>query len=291
MLQFTRVHMITPDQEKWILEKAYVPEHIVSLMVTISRGQPFLSNGYLYYVGDSWGILVGYPLDSDFSPETFTSAFRDVISRYPVRTWSIIAQHLPTELLSACMEHQSDIYYTLSFDDFDSKGTLRRVAEKASSRLMVEITRAMAPEHEGLIKEFVERENPGSLIREFYYAMPDYLLHSETSLVLNARDFHGILSAFYVLDMAANDFATYVVGCHSKDRYMPHASDLLFFEMVNMAREFGKRFISLGLGVNPGIRRFKEKWGGKPSLPYESCEYRSGIPGMYAMIDSLLPRL
>ena len=36
---------------------------------------------------------------------------------------------------------------------------------------------------------------------------------------------------------------------------MSHASDLLFFEMVNMAKEYGKGYINLGLGVNPGIRR------------------------------------
>jgi len=291
MLQFIGVHMITPDQEKWILEKAYVPEHIVSLMVIISKGQPFLSDGFLFFVGDNWGILVGYPLDSEFSSESFARVFTYATSGYPSRYWWVIAPSLPEELLSSCGERQSDNYYTLSFDDFDGKDTLRRVAEKATSRLMVEVTRSMTPEHEGLISEFIKRENSASLIREFYRAMPDYVLRSETSLVLNARDFNGLLSAFYVLDLAANDFATYVVGCHSKERYVSHASDLLFFEMVTMAREYGKGYINLGLGVNPGIRRFKEKWGGKPSLPYEFCEYRSAIPNIPSMIDSLISRL
>jgi hypothetical protein len=283
--------MITPDEEKWILSKAYVPEHIISLMVIISKGEPSLSNGHLYYAGDTWGILVGYPLGSDFSPETFASVFRDVISRYPARPWSIIAPSLSREVLASCGERLSDFYYTLNFDDFDSKDTLGRIAEKATSRLMVEVTRALTPEHEDLINEFVERENPGNLIREFYHAMPHYVIHSETALVLNARDFNGILSAFYVLDLAAHNFATYVAGCHSKTHYVPHASDLLFFEMVNMVREYGKGYLHLGLGVNPGIKRFKEKWGGKPSLPYEFCKYCSGIPGMRTIIDSLLSRI
>jgi hypothetical protein len=283
--------MILPDQEKWILDKAYVPEHIVSLMTIISNGQPFLSNGHLYYVGDTWGILVGYPLGSQFFPDTFSMVFRDVISRYPGLSWSIIAPHLPAELLSSCAEKQSDTYFTLSFEDFDSKETLRRTAEKATSRLMIEVTRAMTDEHENITKEFIEREDPGNLIREFYHAMPDYVIRSETTLVLNARDFNGSLSAFYVLDFAAQDFATYVVGCHSKERYVPHASDLLFFEMVNMARESGKDYVNLGLGVNPGIRRFKEKWGGKPTIPYEFCRYQSGISGVNSMIDTLLARL
>ncbi|MFZ3090961.1 MAG: hypothetical protein WA240_10125 [Nitrospirota bacterium] len=32
--------------------------------------------------------------------------------------------------------------------------------------------------------------------------------------------------------------------------------------MINLAKEHGKGYINLGLGVNNGIRRFKEKWGG-----------------------------
>lgn len=283
--------MIKPDQETWILSKAYVPEHIVSLMTIISRGQPFLSNGYLYYVGDTWGIMVGYPLDTEFMSEAFTGIFKDIMRHYPTRTWWVIGPSFPENLPAACGEHQSDTYYTLHFDDFDSKAALRRVAEKATSRIMVEVNRFMTPEHQELINEFVERENPGTLIREFYLAMPDYILRSETSLVLSARDFSGLLSAFYILDMAAHDFATYVVGCHSKKHYVPHASDLLFFEMVNMAREWGKGYLNLGLGVNPGIRKFKEKWGGRPTRPYKFCEFRSGIPGMSTAMDSLLTHL
>lgn len=283
--------MITSDQERWILKKAYVPEHIASLMVIISKGQPFLSDDYLYYVGDTWGILVGYPFDSEFSQENLMITFEDVTSRYQGRSWSIIAPRLSPELIPSCGEHQSDTYFTLNYDDFDSKESLGRIAEKATSRLMVEVTREMSPEHETLIKEFAEREKPEILIEEFYHAMPGYVRRSSTALVLNARDFHGGLSAFYVLDLAADNFATYVVGCHSKERYVPHASDLLFFEMVNMARESGKAYVHLGLGVNPGIRRFKEKWGGKPTLSYEHCKIRSGIPVVRTMIDSLLSRL
>lgn len=283
--------MITPDQERWILSKAYVPEHIVSLMTTISKGQPFLSKGHLYYVGDAWGILVGYPLDSEFYSEIFSLIVKDVITCYPGHTWSIIAPRLPAELLSSGVEKQSDFYYSLSFEDFDRKEGLKRIAEKATSRLTVEVTRAMTPAHEAITKEFIEREDPGNLIREFYCAMPDYVLHSETTLVISARDFDGYLSAFYVLDFAAKDFATYVIGCHSKNHYVPHASDLLFLKMVNMARESGKDYVNLGLGVNPGIQRFKKKWGGKPTIPYEFCRQQWGIMGIRTMIDVLLSRL
>jgi hypothetical protein len=43
---------------------------------------------------------------------------------------------------------------------------------------------------------------------------------------------------------------------------------------MTVTREHGKDIINLGLGVNEGIRRFKEKWGGVPFLNYEFCEHR-----------------
>ena len=53
--------------------------------------------------------------------------------------------------------------------------------------------------------------------------------------------------------------------------HVPGASDLLLREMVNLAHAEGKKTINLGLGINTGIRRFKEKWGGVPFLPYTSA--------------------
>ena len=37
----------------------------------------------------------------------------------------------------------------------------------------------------------------------------------------------------------------------------PHASDLLFLEMINLAKEHKKDYINLGLGVNEGIKGLK----------------------------------
>jgi len=44
------------------------------------------------------------------------------------------------------------------------------------------------------------------------------------------------------------------------------------FELIKMSAEYGKDYIHLGLGVNSGIRRFKEKWGARPTRSYEMCE-------------------
>ena len=61
--------MISPEEEEYILDRAYVPEHIVSLMALLSKGEPFLDEEHLSFAKDNWLILVGYPLDGVFSQE------------------------------------------------------------------------------------------------------------------------------------------------------------------------------------------------------------------------------
>jgi hypothetical protein len=61
--------------------------------------------------------------------------------------------------------------------------------------------------------------------------------------------------------------------------------------MIKLTQEQGKDIINLGLGVNAGIRRFKEKWGGIPYLNYEFCERYYGYTRTVSLIKSLEGKL
>jgi hypothetical protein len=185
-----------------------------------------------------------------------------------------IGPEIPASLLNICEERETDQYYRLDLEKVRVKASLKRAVDKASQELTVERGCSISKEHEALISELLKREKLPPRVRELYRAMPDYIGHSATAFALNARDKKGRLCAFYVVDLTAGGFTTYVLGTYSKKNYVPHASDLLFFEMIELTREHGKGIINLGLGVNEGIRRFKEKWGGIPFLNYEFCEHR-----------------
>jgi hypothetical protein len=165
------------------------------------------------------------------------------------------------------------------------------VAEKASQELDVERANVLHKEHEILISELLKRERLRPRVKELYHAMPDYVSRSSSACVLNARDKKGRLSAFYILELGAKHFTTYLIGTHSKKNYVPHASDLLFLKMIELTREEGKNEINLGLGVNEGITRFKEKWGGVPFLNYEECEYCPEGKKMISMVRILEGKL
>jgi hypothetical protein len=270
--------MITAAEEEYLLERAYVPEHIVGLMTAISGGEPFLVDGYLLLAGENWLIVVGYPLEGNPAAVSLEAFARGAVSRFAKSHLLLIAPELPGALREQALEHESDAYYRLDAAAFEPKARLRREIERARDDLDIEGTDRFTAEHRRVIDEFLKREKPGPRIRELYLAMERYAGKSETSLILNARHRarEGRLTAFFVVETAAKRFVSYVVGCHSKRNYVPHASDLLMSEMVRLARESGKEYVHLGLGVNEGIRRFKEKWGGAPFLPYEYCEWRTG---------------
>jgi hypothetical protein len=283
--------MLTPEEEAHVLSKAYVPEHIVNLMVPISKGEPILKEDHLGFVKDNWLIFVGYPLDGSFSLERCERILKQAVETFrPEYLW-FIGPEIPASLLDACKERETDQYYRLDLDQTKLKPSLQRMAEKAFKEITVERSHSISKEHEALIDELLKREKLPPRVRELYRAMPDYVTHSSSACVLNARNKKGKLCAFFIVELGAKNFSTYVLGSHSKKHYVPHASDLLFLEMIELTREHGKNTINLGLGVNEGIRRFKEKWGGIPFLDYEFCERFYGTTRTVSLIKALAEKL
>jgi len=149
---------------------------------------------------------------------------------------------------------------------------VKRNLKKAGRLLTVERAVHMGDAHHQLMQEFIERVSPPWRLKELFFKMPQYVASARHAFVLNAWDSKQTLAAYYVVDFAARNFANYIIGCYSKLNYVLGASDLLLFELIKMSAEYDKGYIHLGLGVNSGIRRFKEKWGARPTLSYEMCE-------------------
>jgi hypothetical protein len=263
--------MITPAEERDILSQAYVPEHLVGLMTRVSGGEAFLMEDHLLCRKDDLVIVIGYPLDRAFGVNRLETLIQKVVERFRPARLALAAPELPAALVATCRGRESDRYYTLAVRSHQVRGGLRRVVANAAKRLDVERSQALGPAHEKLAEEFAAYANLPPRVRELLFRMWNYVGHITDAWVLNAW-LNGRLSAFYVVDCAAADFATYVMGCRSREHACLGASDILFREMIRMGEEHGKEFIHLGLGVNEGIRRFKEKWGGIPGMPYEMCD-------------------
>jgi len=277
--------MISPEEKEFILSHAYIPEHSIPLMVGVSGGEPFLVDHYLCFLKEDWIIVVGYPLEEDFRADALEAAFEKIKGRFRPHYASVMAPELPRALRDQSRRLERDHYYLLDLQGFRVKSDLRRTVKKASERLRVEHSNAFHPPHRRLMQAFLERVKPEDPVRKLLLQMPHYVAAAQNALVLNAWDREGRLAAFYVIDLAPRRFATYVIGCQSREPYAAGASDLLMSETVWISRDQGKQHVHLGFGVNPGIRRFKKKWGGVPDRPYEMCDLELKRPSLF---DTLL---
>lgn len=282
--------MMTPEEEAYCLAKACVPEHIVSLMTLISHGNAFLTGDYLGFAGDNWLIIVGYPFERPFSEEACRQVVEQAVQTYRPEVLWFIGPELPS-FLEKGTERQSDEYYLLDMEGAIPRPSLSRAVAKAEQTLIVKRERAFLRDHEQLVAEFLSRTDMLPRVRALYLAMPGYIGRSPTAWTLSARDRLGRLCAFFVVDLGAAAFSTFLLGARSQRHEVPHASDLLFAEMIKLTREYGKTTINLGLGVHGGIRRFKEKWGGRPALRYEFCERRYKTVKKASLLTALLGKL
>jgi hypothetical protein len=264
--------MITDEEKTEILNKAYVPEHSVELITRLSGGEPFLFQDYFFCRKEDRIILIGYPLRHDFSAEELDQILTEIKERFHPPNISFIARELPPSVTKSCQNHESDHYYVLDLNKGPSRARLDKIVTKAMENAVFERSTELGEAHRNLAREFAARVELTPNVKELLFRMWDYVGVADGSLVLNAWNRVGKLAAFYVMDMAPAEFSSYLIGCHSKENFVQGASDLLFHEMIRLSAEANKKYIHLGLGVNKGIRQFKKKWGGVPTLPYESCE-------------------
>ena len=279
--------MLTPDQETYILNHAYIPEHTVGLMTSLSGGEPFLIDDYFCCCKDDWLILIGYPLQQEFVFDTFEVVLEKAKKKFRAGRVSLIAPKITQRLGARCREKDSDTYYTLDTRHPVTSSAILRNLRKAGRRLTVERAVHMGDAHHQLMQEFIESASPPLRVKELFFKMPRFVASARHAFVFNAWDSKQRLAAFYVIDLAARDFANYIIGCYSKNNYVLGASDLLMSELIKMSSEHGKGYIHLGLGVNSGIRRFKEKWGARPTLRYEMCELVQKKPLILEVVRAL----
>lgn len=240
-------------------------------MHAMSAGSPFLIRDYLFFAAQDWLLAIGYPLEGTYIPEDFDQSVQAAVNRTSAQHCWAICPALPARL----QPHRGnrDVYYILPASS-EIPSRLSRLAEHASAKLTVEQNTQFSRAHRRLWAEFTARKALPGNVQELFARTEDVLTKVDGLSLLNAWDHDGNLAACLLIDEAPDRFTTYLLGAHSYINYTPYASDLLFREMILIAKNTGKKFLHLGLGVNKGIKRFKTKWGGVPGSAYESAEWR-----------------
>ncbi|MBW2307906.1 MAG: hypothetical protein JRG73_13355 [Deltaproteobacteria bacterium] len=255
--------MLSSEELSLIYRRAYVPEHLPGYVVAVSAAEPHLHGEYLCFTRGTHLIFIGYPLGMDVqdTPRFYKSA----CERFHPATVAIIAPQLwlPAQTYQSQPE---DSYYRLELPLGPIDPEVAYMVRRAAREIRVTQGR-FGKEHKRLVKDFLSRHELSREHRLIFERIPHYLKTSEAARLLEARK-GDILVAFTIVDLGSANYAFYLFNFRSVEASVPGASDLLFQEMAELARSEGKAAINLGLGIHPGVRNFKEKWGGTPFLPH-----------------------
>lgn len=278
--------MLTARERERLFNHACVPEQITSYVEAITGAEPFLTGDYLFYMRGETLVFVGYPLEASFSLSRMEHSLNEAVRKKTPGDVSLLAPDLPAPLKDKAATGR-DTYYLLDLSAHVMPGKVRNMVNRASRELTVS-EGPWTDEHRQMLAGFFETHSLDLLSQSVMERIPAYLASGGTSLLMSARDREGRLAAFDVADFGARDFAFYMFNVVSRKTGIPGASDLLLSRIIEAAREKGRRFLNLGLGIHKGVAFFKEKWGATPFLEHRSCTYRVARPP--AMAD-LLGRL
>jgi hypothetical protein len=258
--------MLSNEQLERIYRQAYLPEQLPRYVEAISGAQAHLVGNYLCFTRKAHLIFIGYPLGAD-SGDT-ARAYSSACEQFEPSTVALIAPDI--RLTVTGLEIQSrDSYYQLRLPLKSLNPNVTYMVRRAEKELEVKYGR-FGKEHKKLINNFISGHDLTAEQVYIFEHVGNYVKHSKTARLLEARRANR-LAAFTITDLESADYAFYLFNFRSPKISVPGASDLLFNEMVRLAQSEGKRVINLGLGINAGIRQFKEKWGGVPFLPYHSA--------------------
>ena len=265
--------MITPDERAFILEHAYIPEHLPHYVSAISRTEPYLIGDFVAHLAGTHLIFVGYPLVGYFDEAQVMEALEDAKARFEPSRVSILAPALPPTL-EGCVPSPVDEYYRLELLPLRIPKKTRNMLTRARREVSVKIGE-FGREHKRLVKEFIGTHELGDATRFIFNRVSEYA-KCETALVFNARTRGGDLVAFDIAEFGAREYAFYMFNFRSNKYHIPGASDLLLAYVIAQAKTKGKRYLNLGLGIDPGIAFFKKKWGATPFQELVTCTQDSG---------------
>lgn len=271
--------MLTAEDRQLVYQYGYLPEHLPDYVAAVSDQEPFLHQGYLCYARRGRLTFVGYSLLPD-APEP-AAAFESACRHFDPEIVSIMAPRIWFTEYAAQVE-QVDRYFRMELRRHLPEPGRLYMARRAARELSVH-ERRFTPDHDRMIAAFCESKGITAAMKHIYERIPAYLQRSGSAFLLEAEK-NGSLAGFTVVDAGTARYGFYMFSIRSPEIAVPGTSDLLFREMIERLRALGKDYVNLGLGVNDGIRRFKERWGSAAFLSHESVSFRSWRPDLLRLL-------
>lgn len=275
--------MLSDHEKMHVYRHAYLPEHLVDYVCAINNAQPHLIDNHLCFTRNRHLLFVGYPLNRALVTDVHNS-FQKAVSTFQPATATLFAEDLGHPEAAISIE-AADNYYFLPLPPSPTPAALSYMVRRARKETYLS-SAPFGVAHQELIDAFLAANTLSHRQRLIYQRIGHYCRTTPTVQVLQATS-AGELVAFSVVDFGSAQHAFYQFHIRNLTRHVPGCSDLLFDQMLYQAQRQGKTGINLGLGTLSGIRRFKQKWGGRPYFKHHAVQMRFKATMVEKLLDTL----
>ncbi|HSQ25661.1 MAG TPA: hypothetical protein VLM80_00925 [Anaerolineales bacterium] len=263
--------MISNEENTYILQRAYIPEHLPNYVEAATGAETTLIQNCLVYTRESHLSLVAYPLTPNGNFQEENSGWLErltssLMETYNPQVFSIISP-IRCIFLDGLENTGEDQYFRLKLDQVKPGKKIRNLLQHAERELTVVTDQKFDCRHKRLVNEFLKKHRVSPETRSIFKRLPR-ISKAPGCVLLSAFNQRGKLVAFDLFDFSADSSGFYLFNFYSRSQYVPGASDLLLFRGMQIALQQGKKYLNLGLGIHPGVEQFKAKWGSQPFLKY-----------------------
>ncbi len=261
--------------EEYALQ-AYVPDQLLAYVQAVSPWnlQSQVFGNYILHSNATHAILIAYDIENAEHSDDLETCLAELTHLEQVHTVSILAPRLP-KILPPEVNITEDAYY---FVDLPLKLTqnAKNMCKNASLHMNIQkkdAQGAFSSEHHKLMLDYVRRHNVSKEMASIFQHLESYCNSTATVRMYSAfARSNNALLGFALADFSSWRTAFYMFGMRLATA-PPGVSDILLLNLLQEAEERGYTSCNLGLGINDGIRFFKCKWGGTPTLPFVQCSF------------------
>lgn len=269
--------MLSTHQHALALQRAWVPEHLVDYVVSISGKEPFILGKFLCYSAQEVAVVVGYPLRDPFQVEALAGLLEEVTDRFQPRRISLLAPELPTWRQ---LKPQGGVTSNFRLDLTDQRppSKVRNMVRRVSRELEISKATPMEQAHLDLVAKFLARKDLSKEIRVLLRRLPSYV-GLDGVLLLSAWDRRGRLVAFSIGHTSQGEYGLYMFNFACRKHGVPGSSDLLLHALVERAKKQGKRFLNMGWGHGTWGKIFQGEVGGQALCAVPGGQLQRLVPG------------
>ncbi len=257
--------------------QALTPDQLLGYVHSVSGARSQLLGDYILHMQGEHAILVGYAPPHVHDTSTLENAVRALSSTKnieEIQRISVLAPVRPT-CAPKHATHTEDFYYMLALPfTLTQHSNVYSMYKRVQEHIYIlqqdnEDTygAVWTSAHQELMLQYIRRPDVSKEMSAIFQRLGMYCRQVPQVRLFSAYDkVSGELLGCTVGDFSSWQTAFYMFALRSPTA-PPGVAEALLYALIQEAEKRGYTSCNLGLGINDGIRFFKEKWGAEPTLP------------------------